>query len=249
MIKLVCFLRKKPGLDRDAFRRYWVEEHGPLVRRTPELADGVLRYEQNHRLDSDYDRDPDGYDGITMQWFHEMDDFMSFVRSSAYPEIIAPDEEKFLDRNTLWMIFAGPAHRVIVDEPARLAAGVKLMCMLTRKPGLSASEFHAHWRSPHGGLFRDTPELARHIAAYEQHPRAEADYARDAGGGPDGLAEQWYPDLDAFHAFVREPAQASLIRPDEDRFIDREKIRFIVTGPAHVIMGDHDRDRIEQDAE
>lgn len=249
MIKLICFVKKKPGLDRDAFRRHWLEEHGPLIRRTPELAEPVLRYEQSHRLDLDYERSPDGFDGITMQWYREIGDFVRFIRSEAYSELVAPDEAKFLDRGSLWMIFAGPAHRPIVDEPLRLAAGVKLMCMLTRKPGLTAAEFRTHWRSPHGALFRDTPELARHIAAYEQHPRLDGDYVRDQAPGPDGLAEQWYADLAAFRAFVREPAQASTIRPDEDRFIDRSKLEFILTGPAHVIMGDHDRDRLEREAE
>jgi hypothetical protein len=248
MIKLICFVKKKPGLDRDAFRRHWLEEHGPLIRRTPELADPVLRYEQNHRLDNDYERAPDGYDGITMQWFAAMEDFVRFIKSQAYPELIAPDEAKFLDRTSLWMIFAGPANRPIVNEPARLAAGVKLMAMLTKKPGLEPAVFRAHWRSPHGELFRDTPELARHVAAYEQHPRLDGDYIRDSGPGPDGLAEQWYADLDAFRSFVGEPAQSAIIRPDEDRFLDRSKIEFILTGPAHVIIDSRDRDQLEREA-
>ena len=251
MIKLVCFVKKKPGMDRDAFRHHWLENHGPLVASTPELADPVLRYEQNHRLDADYERDdPDrpGFDGVTMQWFRDFGDFTEFVRSSAYPDVIAPDEDKFLDRSSLWLIFADPANRVIVNDAARAAAGVKLLCMLTRQPGVSAERFHAHWAGPHGALFRDTPELARHISAYEQHPRMRADYENDPEVRPDGLAEQWYADLETFHAFVSEPAQAELIRPDEDLFIDRDAIDFILTGPAHVIMDDEDRDALEAEA-
>ncbi len=246
MIKLCCFVKRKPGMDRDAFHRHWLESHGPLIRDTPELADPILRYEQNHRLDADYDRDPEGYDGVTMQWFASMADFGAFVSSDAYRDVLSHDEASFLDRSDLMLIFADPANRVIVDDAARAQAGVKLLCMLTRQPQVPAETFHAHWRSPHGELFRDTPELARHIAAYEQHPRSPGDYARE--GGADGLAEQWYADLDAFTAFVSEPAQAELIRPDEDRFIDRSAIRFVLTGPADVIIDDHDRDALERAA-
>lgn len=245
MIKLCCFVKRKPGMDRDAFRQHWLERHGPLIRNTPELAAPILRYEQNHRLDADFDRDPDGFDGVTMQWFDSFGDFAGFVQSDAYREVLWHDEERFLDRSGLWLIFADSANRVIVDEPARAAAQVKLLCMLTRREGLDGAAFHAHWRSPHGGLFRDTPELARHIAAYEQHPRTAGDYVRDPGAGPDGLAEQWYANLDAFEAFVREPAQSELIRPDEDRFIQRDAIRFILTGPAHVIIDREDRPSLE----
>lgn len=250
MIKLCCFVKRKPGMDRDAFHRHWLESHGPLIRDTPELAAPILRYEQNHRLDADYEREPDGFDGVTVQWFEAFADFVGFVRSDAYRDVLWHDEERFIDRAGLLMIFAGPANRVIVDDEARAAAEVKLLCMLSRRAGTSGEGFRAHWRSPHGELFRDTPELARHVAAYEQHPRAAGEGAPpgDDGSGPDGMAEQWYADLDAFHAFVREPAQGELIRPDEDRFIDREKLRFVVTGPADVIIGGHDRDALESKA-
>lgn len=245
MIKLACFVKRKPGMDRDAFHRHWLERHGPLIRDTPELAGPILRYEQNHRLDADYERAPGGFDGLTMQWFESFSDFGAMINSAAYRDVLWHDEERFLDRAGLWMIFADPAHRVIVDPSARAASSVKLLCMLTRKPGLEASEFRAHWHGPHAALFRDTPDLARHISAYEQHPRIDADYVRDHGAGPDGVAEQWYADLDAFRAFVREPAQDELIRPDEDRFLDRGALDFILTGPADVIIGTDDRDDLE----
>ena len=50
-----------------------------------------------------------------------------------------------------------------MNDAARAAAGVKLLCMLTRQPGVSAERFHTHWAGPHGALFRDTPELARQL--------------------------------------------------------------------------------------
>ena len=33
MIKLVFCLRRLPHLSREAFQRYWLDSHGPLVRK------------------------------------------------------------------------------------------------------------------------------------------------------------------------------------------------------------------------
>ncbi len=54
LTKLVCGVRKKPGMDRDAFHTYWWEVHGPLNRDTPAVRKYFIRYEQNHRLESDF---------------------------------------------------------------------------------------------------------------------------------------------------------------------------------------------------
>ena len=53
MIKLVCFFRRKPGMGVDDFHAHWLESHGPLIANTPELAQHLVRYEQNHRLAED----------------------------------------------------------------------------------------------------------------------------------------------------------------------------------------------------
>ena len=42
-IKLVGVLRRREDVPPDEFRRYWLEEHGPLVRSIVEAA-GATRY-------------------------------------------------------------------------------------------------------------------------------------------------------------------------------------------------------------
>ena len=43
MIKAILTVRRRPDLDRDAFRRHYVEVHGPIVSELP----GLRRYVQN----------------------------------------------------------------------------------------------------------------------------------------------------------------------------------------------------------
>ena len=120
---------------------------------------------------------------------------------------------------------------------SRLSASVKLLCLLTRKEGVYQEQFHAHWRGQHAALFVDTDSLSRHVVAYHQSHRLEGDYARDGGGGYDGLAEQWYASLDEFGKMAAEPAYATQIAPDEDLFIDRSALTFLLAGQPDVIIG------------
>ena len=49
MFKMIYCLRRKPGLSRADFQRYWRDQHAPLVRRhAPSL--GVRRYTQSHTV-------------------------------------------------------------------------------------------------------------------------------------------------------------------------------------------------------
>jgi uncharacterized protein (TIGR02118 family) len=239
MIKLVCFFRRKPGMSIEDFHRHWLESHGPLIAGTPELAQHLVRYEQNHRLGSDYGRDPEdapGFDGATVQWLESMESFYAFVREPKYRELIAPDEARFLDRESITLLFTEDDD-VKIDGNARLGdASVKLLCLLKRKADMTPADFHAYWSGAHAKLFIETAELVRHVIAYHQSHRVADDYAHDAGGGFDGLAEQWYESLDAFRAMVREPAYEP-VPVDEERFIDRPALTFILSAPPDVIVG------------
>lgn len=240
MIKLVCFFRRKPGMSVEDFHAHWRGRHGPLIAETPELARHIVRYEQNHRLRSDYPRDASGspgFDGATIQWLESLEAFQEFVREPKYAERIRPDERTFLDRDSLRLFFS--ENDDVKIEGNRGNAGVKLLALLKRKPGVTPAEFHRYWAGPHASLFADTPEIARHILAYHQNHRLEKDYRRDAQGvaGFDGLAEQWYTDLSAFQQMFAESLYREKVPADEERFVDRPAIEFMLSQPPDVIIG------------
>ncbi|MBI2705212.1 MAG: EthD domain-containing protein [Actinobacteria bacterium] len=111
MIKLVAFLKRKPGMSADDFYDHWFNQHAPLIASTPELAQHIVRYEQLA-----LDTGTDGYDGITIQWMESRASFEAFVAEPKYLELIYPDEGRFLDRDGIvWMISAEP--RVVIDGP------------------------------------------------------------------------------------------------------------------------------------
>jgi hypothetical protein len=240
VIKLICFIKRKAGLSRSAFREHWLQRHGPLVASLPDFRRHIVRYEQNCRLDSDYERDEggegSGYDGVTVQWFESRRDFYAFAMEPSYKDTIFIDEDRFLDRASISFVLTEDADIVFDDDPARNAAGVKLIAALQRLPALDRDAFRHHWATQHAAIFRDTPALARHVAAYHQNRRLDKDYERDQGGGFDGVTEQWYASENDFQAFVREPAFAEKVFPDERKFLVQSQTRWILTRAPDVII-------------
>lgn len=114
---------------------------------------------------------------------------------------------------------------------------VKLFAFLYRRETMTHEEFVEHWRDRHGPLIAGNESLARHIVRYEQHPRLDAG-ALSGSEGCDGVAVQWLESIDEFEAFINEPDYAALIAPDEQRFLDMSRVRFVICDePSVVIAG------------
>lgn len=115
LTKLVCGVRRKPGMDRDAFHRYWWEVHGPLNRETPAVRKYFIRYEQNHRLEEDFARTDVDLEGVTCEWFPSTRAFFGMATDPDSRDVIRADEENFLDTENLTWILAD-AEEVVFDH-------------------------------------------------------------------------------------------------------------------------------------
>jgi uncharacterized protein (TIGR02118 family) len=116
VVKLICFLKRKPGMGVEEFHRYWREVHGPLVAST-RSGRHVIRYEQSHRTSADYDRDPDGFDGVAEQWFESVDAFRASLAEPDYARI-AEDLGNFLDLDSLVFVLTDEPE-VVIDRRVR----------------------------------------------------------------------------------------------------------------------------------
>ena len=91
MTKAVFVLHKRPGMDRDEFRRYWRDVHGPLAARML----GLRKYVQNHAVPDPASGDLP-CDGIAELWFDSPE---AMQAGFASPEGVATtaDIPNFLD--------------------------------------------------------------------------------------------------------------------------------------------------------
>lgn len=93
MVKLTYCIRRKPGLSRDEFVRYWAEVHGPIGARIP----GLRRLVQSYAITVPGDTRPGDFDGMAELWF---DDLAALLRARQSAEWAAStaDEVNFIDR-------------------------------------------------------------------------------------------------------------------------------------------------------
>jgi uncharacterized protein (TIGR02118 family) len=236
LIKLICFVKRNPSLSVDEFHDHWREQHARIITETPGAADRIARYEQNHRAADDYARGGD-FDGVAIQWFDSMRDFVEMVSDPEYQARIAPDEDVLLDRAGLIWILADEEEVVIPGPERRDDAVIKLICMVKRRPGMTIEEFHHHWRTVHSPLNCNTPSISRHFVRYERNHRNRHDYGREGGSDFDGTAVEWYPSVQAFYDMIGEPAYSELIAPDEDKFLVRDSLVWLFTEKEETIIG------------
>jgi len=114
MIKFVYVVRRRPDISQEDFRRYWLENHGPLVRQQAQAL-RAKRYIQSHTLDIPFNQmaqqirgTKPAYDGLTELWWDSIEDL---VAASQTPEgqqanlTLAQDEAKFCDLSECSVFF------------------------------------------------------------------------------------------------------------------------------------------------
>ncbi len=233
-IKVFEFLRRAPGTTRKQFHTSWREVHGPLLADDPELARHVTRYELNHRLSADAERDrtdvevaDDEWDGVTELWFDSLEQMRALAAEPGMAKIRDRARE-FRQDDRLIVVTEDP--EIILPRSSE-EAGAKMLCILRRHDGLDLETFHHHWLTHHGGLFRTIPELRAPLLGYEQNHGL-----RDPDAAFDGVTEQWFASLDTFVQSLSVPAVTTEVNPDVATMLDPASIHFVMAGKPTVLV-------------
>jgi len=98
---------------------------------------------------------------------------------------------------------------------------IKVLSLLTRKPGLTHEDFVRHWRDIHGPLALSVPGIRRYVQSHIQGTRSRADIP-ETEVEVDGIAELWYEDAASLRASAATP-EARALYADGALFIGRIK--------------------------
>ena len=121
MIKLTFCLRRLPQLSLAEFQSYWLERHGPLVRKHQEAL-AIKRYVQSHAdhgaLSEAMARArgaPEPFDGIAELWFESAEALSAAgatAEGRAAGRELFEDEKRFIDHahSPLWI---GEEHEIV----------------------------------------------------------------------------------------------------------------------------------------
>ena len=123
MVKLTFCLKRKSGMSREEFQRYWHEVHGPLVR-SHAKALKIRRYVQLHTASlamNDALRasrgGPAEYDGVAELWWDSAADLEAVLASAEGAQAgmaLLEDEKRFIDltASPLWLGEEKPVYEV-----------------------------------------------------------------------------------------------------------------------------------------
>ncbi len=108
--KLLCMLRRNAALSREEFHPHWLQHHGGLFQTVENLNKDILAYDQNPRLDLDYDIGPERqYDGCTEQWFESLERF--------FQSLSEPEQKTMVEPDVAYMLDPAGTHFIMSDLP------------------------------------------------------------------------------------------------------------------------------------
>jgi hypothetical protein len=233
-LKCFTFVRRAEGVSLNEFGDLWRDWHARWLGGTNELRRHVARCELNLRLLADAQRQrgrgevaDSGFDGVEVLWFDSLPELEALHTAPRWSDALAA--ATFTDGASVSTVTHEPD--VIIDTERRPEAEVKLLSIFRRSSNLDLSTFHEHWRSHHGGLFRDVAELNQFVIGYDQNHSIAA-----PGLEFDGVTEQWFASLDSFAQFVASPARHNMVEPDVAYFLDPANIHFLLAEPETAVI-------------
>ena len=199
MIKVVIFIRRRPGMAAAAFREHWRERHAPLIVKLP----GIRRYVQNAPLDEAYPAGEPPFDGVAESSFDDTQAMKALAKSPEYAAVLA-DEPNFIDRPNMGSIIT--EEQVLKDGSAK---GIKRITFVSRPAQTPVDDFFRQWREQGERIAKNAA-----ILRYAQCAVRRSIY--DSGRTPafDGAAMSWFADLNSAKS-VKEEAFGDADRSKE----------------------------------
>ena len=103
MIKIITLVKKKQGISREDFYKYWKDVHGPFV---AEHIPYLKKYTQNHFIEVpgfEYEGD-----GIIETWYDDVESFLKSLEFNKAPEArkLGEDWAKIADmgKPKMWVV-------------------------------------------------------------------------------------------------------------------------------------------------
>jgi len=107
MLKIMICMKRRPGMSRQEFHRYWEEEHTKVLAAVAGPM-GLRRNVHNHTIATRLDErlrmgrgaEMEDYDGVAETWF---DSYDALIAATSTPEgrraaqLLAEDEDRFID--------------------------------------------------------------------------------------------------------------------------------------------------------
>ncbi len=222
MVKAIYLIKRKRGLELEAFRKYWLTTHAGLALKVP----GLRKYVQSHTIESGYKKGEPVFDGIAEVWY---DDTNAMRRIAELPQARAVNDDghNFMDMRASGLLLT--REHVVKDGPID-SSMVKYVAFAKRRPEMEVEAFQTYWKDHHGPLAARIPVVRRYV----QNHVLLSGYRSGLAPLYDSVAETWFEDTAAMRVSATTP-EYQAVRADEPNFIDGGSLAFIITR-EHVML-------------
>ncbi len=214
MVKLVFLCRRRPDITHARYTELLLDGHVPLaLRHHPTLRRYVVNVVEHTPPGAD------ALDSVGELSFDTLADYHERLYDSPAGErIVHEDVTRFLGGADAYATTAH-VHKDVQPpvSPGTRSPGVKLVCPVLRRSGMTHDEFVAHWLERHVPL-----ALAHHPALVTYVTNVVDARLSPTGADWDGIAELHFPSPAALaDGMFDSPAGERAIRDDIARFIGR----------------------------
>ncbi len=105
---------------------------------------------------------------------------------------------------------------------------LKIVFLISRRPGMDGEEFHRYWRETHAPIAAKLPLLRKYVLNH---------FAAAPDGTPpvyDGFAELWWDDAEAMEQSMAS-AEGQAAVADGDNFLDTERIQTFTVDEVKIV--------------
>jgi len=223
IVKFIEFPVPVPGMSPRAFHLYWQKHHSPHVMNITSFAQFMRKYNSAHKYPGDSLKLPARYDqavpfeGAAEVWLNGINEVGDWFSNPAYPELIQPDERRFISQNGDVEVIIAKEDRLYERDPDMAESLKSKVYLILKKPAeVDYDPFHSA-ASDHAKLILEQAALKRSLRKLVLSHKLREPLPFDGFqmSSIDAVLELWFDDLNAAQAFFEDRAYAGDIAANE----------------------------------
>lgn len=236
IVKFIEFPVPIAEMSPRAFHLYWQKHHSPNAMNATPFAQFMRKYNSSHKYPDDPLKLPDRYkqntkfEGAAEVWINRISEVGDWLGNPLYPDLIQPDEPRFIDQNGTAEIIIAKEERLYEPELDMVENLLTKVYLLFKR---SDGEDFLNWHkaaSKHGKAILDQPRLKNHLRKFViSHKLREPVPIEDFEMSPiDAIFEFWFDNLDSARAFFTNMTGIEAVLRSETELAGDQNIRGLV---------------------
>ena len=236
IVKFFEFPVPIPEMSPRAFHLYWQKHHSPWAMNVTSFSQFMRKYNSSHKYSKDPLKLPAHYkqdtpfEGAAEVWVNSIAEVGDWLGNPIYPELIQPDEPRFIAQDGSAEIIIAKEERLYEPELDMIEnLKTKVYLLVTAAEGSDYEQLHAS-ASAHGKLILAQPSLKQHLKKLVVSHKLKEPLPLEGFElhDIDVIYELWFEDIASATAFFDEADYSAKIVENESKVFNGAEIRGLV---------------------